>query len=120
LKVDRQRNRTRYIRDVDTSLLLSELESDRQRFEELRQEASLRLSAAKARLQTIEAAANRSLTKSETDRMLRRLTASQEQFPLALEMANMEEEAFRELERSDRAGDARLSQAAVKSSHDRT
>ena len=53
---------------------------------------------AKARLQSIEAAANRSLSRSETDLMLRRLAASQEQFPLALEMASLEQEALRELD----------------------
>src|SRR6266850_1378036 len=96
-RIERQRNRTRSIRGADTTLLLSDLLSDRQRVEGLRQEATLRLSAAKARLQTIEAAANRSLSKTETDLMLRRLTASQEQFPLALEMANLEQEALKEM-----------------------
>lgn len=97
LKVERQISRTRSIPGVDTSSLLNDLMSDRQRFDELRKEASLRLSQAKARLQTIEAAANRKLSQSETDLMLRRLAASQEQFPLALEMAGLEEEALREI-----------------------
>jgi hypothetical protein len=98
LRVERQRNRTGNIRGVDTASLLNDLLSDRQRFEELRREATVRLSEAKARLQTIEAAANRSLSKSETDLMLRRLTASQDQFPLALEMASLEQEAMLEIE----------------------
>lgn len=97
LKVERQRNRTRNIRGVDTSLLLHELQSDRERFEGLRLEATVRLASAKARLQTIEAAAHRSLSKTETDLMLSRLKASQEQFPLALEMASLEQEALREI-----------------------
>jgi hypothetical protein len=96
-RIERQRNRILNIRGADTTLLLSDLLSDRQRVEGLRHEATLRLSAAKARLQTIEAAANRSLSKTETDLMLRRLTASQEQFPLALEMASLEQEALKEL-----------------------
>jgi hypothetical protein len=98
LRVDRQRNRTRNIHGVDTTSLLSDLLSDRQRFEDLREEATIRISQARARLQMIEAAASRSLSKSETDLMLRRLTASQEQFPLALEMAGLEEEALRSIE----------------------
>ena len=97
LKVDRQIGRTRNISGVDTSALLSDLTSDRQRFDELRQEAKLRLSQAKARLQTIEAAAYRKLSQSEIDLMLRRLAASQAQSPLALEMASLEEEAMREI-----------------------
>lgn len=98
LKIERQLNRTRNIKAVDTSSLLDDLLSDRARLEELRQEATLRLSQAKARLQTIEATANRALNRTETDLMLRRLAASQEQFPLALEMANLEQEALREFE----------------------
>jgi hypothetical protein len=99
LKIERQLNRTRNIKAVDTSSLLDDLLSDRARLEVLRREATLRLSEAKARLQTIEATANRALNRTETDLMLRRLAASQEQFPLALEMANLEQEALREFER---------------------
>lgn len=96
LRVERQINRTRNLRGVDTTSLLEDLSSDRQRSEGLRKEAQTRLAEAKARLQTIEAAANRSLSQNETDLMLRRLAASQEHFPLALEMASMEREALRE------------------------
>ena len=98
LKVERQINRTRNIRGVDTTKLLADLLSDRQRSDELRKEATVRLSETKARLQTIEAAANRSLSQTETDVMLRRLVASQEHFPLALEIANLEETALREID----------------------
>ena len=58
----------------------------------------MRLAQAKARLQTIEAAANRRLSQKETDLMLRRLAASQEQSPLALELAGLEQAALREIE----------------------
>ncbi|MGH9872460.1 MAG: hypothetical protein ACRD9S_08340 [Pyrinomonadaceae bacterium] len=98
LRVERQINRTRNIRGVDTTKLQADLLSDRQRSEELRKEATVRLSESKARLQTIEAAANRSLSQTETDLMLQRLAASQEHFPLALEMASLEEEARREID----------------------
>lgn len=98
LKVERQINRTRNIQGVDVDQLLTELLSDRQRSEEVRKEATRRLSETKARLQTIEAAANRSLSQSETDLMLGRLAAAQQHFPLALEMASLEEAARREIE----------------------
>jgi hypothetical protein len=94
LKVERQITRTRNLAGIDTSSLLNDLNSDRQRFDLIRSEATVRLSEAKARLQTIEAAANRSLSESETELMLRRLTAAQEQFPLALEMLNLEQETL--------------------------
>ncbi|MGH9931477.1 MAG: hypothetical protein ACREA9_19900 [Pyrinomonadaceae bacterium] len=98
LRVERQINRTRNIRGVDTTKLLNDLLSDRQRSDVLRKEATVRLSETKARLQTIEAAANRRLSQTETDLMLRRLAASQEHSPLALEMASLEEAALRELD----------------------
>ncbi len=101
LKVERQINRTRNIRGVDTSSLLNDLLSDRLRVDGVRQEATIRLSEAKAQLQTIEAAANRKLSQNETNAMLRRLAASQELPPLALEMANLEREALRELDQSE-------------------
>jgi hypothetical protein len=98
LRVERQLNRTRNIQGVDTTSLQADLLSDRQRSEELRKEATVRLSETKARLQTIEAAANRSLSQTETQLMLQRLAASQEHFPLALEIASLEEAAQREID----------------------
>lgn len=95
LKIERQINRTRSITGADTAALLDDLLSDRQRSDDLRKEANARLSEAKARLQTIEAAANRKLSQNETDRMLRRLEAWQEHFPLAIEMDGLEREALR-------------------------
>lgn len=112
LKVERQISRTRNLTGVDTDALLSDLNSDRQRFDLIRNEATIRLSEAKARLQTIEAAANRSLSQSETELMLRRLTAAQQQFPLALEMLNLEQETLRE---SDSGPQGRLKQSEVES-----
>lgn len=97
LRVERQINRTRGLRGVDTSSLLDELHSDRQRVDAVRQEATRRLSEAKAQLQAIEASANRTLSQLETDSMLRRLEASQALPPLALEMDLLEREALREL-----------------------
>jgi len=98
LRVERQRNRTRNIHGADTASILNDLISDRKRLEDLRQEATIRLSEAKARLQIIEATANRSLSKNETDLMLQRLIASQQQVPLALKMANLEQEADSEID----------------------
>ena len=99
LKIERQINRTRNIKGVDTTSLLNDLLSDRERSDGLRKEATVRLAEAKARLQTIEAAANRGLSQKETDLMLRRLAASQEHFPLALEMDSLERAAMLEVKR---------------------
>jgi hypothetical protein len=107
MKVERQINRTRNIRGVDTTALISDLLSDRERSDALRKEATVRLAEAKARLQTIEAAANRGLSQKETDLMLRRLTASQEHFPLALEMDTLERAALLEAERDQTPAEKR-------------
>lgn len=111
LRVERQINRTRSIRGVDTNSLLGDLISDRQRVDGVKQEATLRLAEAKAQLQAIEAAANRKLSQSETDSMLRRLAASQALPPLALEMENLEREALRELENEPEAVSHKLETA---------
>jgi len=75
LRIERQINRTRNIQGVDTSSLLGDLTADRQRSEELRKEATIRLSEARARLQTIEAAANRRLATNLQSALVARLGA---------------------------------------------
>ena len=100
LRIERQISRTRNLHGVDTTTLLSDLTSDRERVAQLKREAATRLSEAKAQLQNIEAAAHRTLSQNETELMLRRLASSQEQSPLALQMAELERQAMRELESS--------------------
>ncbi len=96
LKVERQISRTRNLAGVENGALLNDLDSDRQRFDLIRSEATVRLAEAKARLQSIEAAANRSLSQTEIELMLSRLTAAQEHLPLALEMLSLEQETMRD------------------------
>jgi hypothetical protein len=98
IKVERRMNRARSLIGADTASLLSELQSDHQQLEGLRAEATSRLAEAKARLQTIEAAASRALNQKETDLMLRRLAESQSHLPLAIEMAKLEQQMMREAE----------------------
>ncbi|HEU4477444.1 MAG TPA: hypothetical protein VFR80_02935 [Pyrinomonadaceae bacterium] len=98
LRVERRINNARRIIDADTSALAAELDVDRQRLENLRTEATTRLAEAKARLQMIEAAASRSLSQSETDLMLSRLSAAQSYLPLTIEMAELERQATKEID----------------------
>lgn len=98
LRVGRRINNARAIIDADTSVLVADLEADRLQLENLKTESTARLAEAKARLQTIEAAASRNLSQTETDLMLRRLSAAQSQLPLAIEMAKLEREAAKEIE----------------------
>lgn len=96
LKTERRINRARSLSGADTTALLNDLQSDHERLVRLKKEATDRLTEAKARLQTIEASAGRSLNHLETDQMLRRLSAAQDQLPLVLEMAKLEHEALNE------------------------
>ena len=98
LKVERRMNRARALVGADTSTLLNELQADHQQLERLRNEATARLAEARARLQTIESAASRSMNRRETDLMLQRLTESQSHFPLAIEMARLEQQMLKEAE----------------------
>ncbi len=98
LKVERRMNRARSLLGADTTSLLNDLQADHQQLEALRSEATSRLAEARARLQMIEAAASRTLNQRETDLMLQRLTASQNHFPLAIEMARLEQQMLKEAE----------------------
>ncbi len=97
LRVTRRINNARTLIDADTSGLIIDLEADRLQLESLQNEATARLGEAKARLQTIEAAASRSLSQTETDLMLNRLTAAQSQLPLTIEMEKLERQAAKEI-----------------------
>lgn len=96
LRAERRINRARALQAADTAELLRDLEADRERYAHLKSEATGRLAEAKARLQKIEAAASRSMTDSDTELMLQRLSSAQEKLPLVLEMAKLENDAFRD------------------------
>jgi hypothetical protein len=106
LRVERRINQARLLSSVDNASLLGDLQADHERFVQVKSEASARLAEAKARLQTIEASASRSLSQIETDLMLQRLSASQNQLPLALEMAKLEQEALAEGRLASRTNEA--------------
>jgi hypothetical protein len=96
LKVERQINRARTLKTPESKSLQQELAADHERLEQVRQQASEHLSNAKTRLQVIEATASRKLSQGETDQMMRRLGSTQDQLPLVLEMAQLEQQALRE------------------------
>ena len=96
LRVERQINRARTLRTPESKSLLQELGADHDRLQQLRQQATDHLAKAKTRLQTIEATSRRRLTEGETDLMMQRLGSSQDQLPLVLEIAKMEQQALLE------------------------
>ena len=96
LKVERQLNRARTIRTPESNALQKELTADRERLDQVRQQAGEHLAKAKTRLQVIEATAMRKLSQGETDAMMQRLGSTQDQLPLVLEMAQLEQQALRE------------------------
>jgi len=96
LRVERQINRARAVRTPDSESLQQELTADHERLDHLRQQAIDHLAKAKTRLQMIEATARRKLTEGETDLMMQRLGSSQDQLPLVLEIAKLEQQALLE------------------------
>ena len=96
LKVERQLNRARTVRTPESNALQKELTADRERLDQVRQQASEHLAKAKTRLQVIEATASRKLSQGETDQMMQRLGSAQDQLPLVLEIARLEDQALRE------------------------
>jgi hypothetical protein len=96
LRVERQINRARTLHTPESASLLQELATDHERLQLLRQQATDHLAKAKTRLQMIEATSNRKLTEGETDLMMQRLGSSQDQLPLVLEIAKLEQQALLE------------------------
>jgi hypothetical protein len=96
LKVERQLNRARTVRTPESAALQKELTEDRERLEQVRQQANEHLAKAKTRLQVIEATASRKLSQGETDLMMQRLGSAGDQLPLVLELAQIEQQALRE------------------------
>src|SRR5690242_583424 len=96
LRVERRLNRARSIGGGDTSTLQQDLTADRERLDELRQHATDHLARAKTRLQDIEATASRNLNELETEIMMQRLGVTENQLPLALEMAQLERQVLQE------------------------
>jgi hypothetical protein len=96
LRVERQINRARTLHTPESAALQRELAADHERLQHLRQQATDHLGKAKTRLQMIEATSRRKLTEGETDLMMQRLGSSQDQLPLVLEIAKMEQQALLE------------------------
>ena len=96
LRVERQINRARTLRTPESESLQKELAEDHERLSHLRQQATDHLAKAKTRLQVIEATASRKLTQGETDLMMQRLGSAQDQLPLVLEIARLEQQALLE------------------------
>jgi hypothetical protein len=99
LVVEQRISRARYLNAPDTAVLLEELNRDRARLEQLKQEGSSRRAEAEARLQMIEAAASRGASWAETNYMLQRLDEGRKNLPLGLETERARQELREESER---------------------
>lgn len=97
LKVERRLNRARTLPASSSATLQEDLIEDREQLVKVRDHANEALLNAKTRLQIIEATASRKLNQLETDSMMQRLGSAQDQLPLVLEMARLEQQALREV-----------------------
>src|SRR5688572_33434157 len=91
LKVERHMNRARTLRTSESVALQKDLAEDHKRLKNVYSQATEHLNQAKTRLQIIETTANRRLSQGETDQMMRRLGTAQDQLPLVLEIAQLEQ-----------------------------
>ena len=96
LKVERRLNRARMLGTPEAKTLQNDLTEDHERLKHLLQQANDHLAKAKTRLQVIEATASRDLTQGETDLMMQRLGSAQDQLPLVLEIAQLEQQMLHE------------------------
>lgn len=96
LRVERQLNRARTVRTPESNALQQDLTADHERLKQVQRQANEHLATARTRLQVIEATASRKLNQGETDQMMRRLGSAQDQVPLVLELAQLEQQALRE------------------------
>jgi hypothetical protein len=103
LKVERHINRARTVRTAESDALQKDLAEDHKRLKNVYSQATEHLNQAKTRLQVIETTANRKLTQGETDQMMRRLGSAQDQLPLVLEIAQLEQQILREGTAGDKA-----------------
>jgi hypothetical protein len=97
--VERRVNKVMYLQGADTTKLREELAEDRVRLRKIQDEAVERRVEAQARLEQIEAEARRGISVAHTDIALKRLNASRDQLPLALESAKIEREIRDEIDR---------------------
>lgn len=98
LRVERRLNRARTLGTPESRKLQADLSEDHDRLKRLLQQANEHLSNAKTRLQVIEATASRKFSQGDTDLMLERLGSAQDQLPLVLEIAELEQQMLRETE----------------------
>ena len=96
LKVERRLNRARTLGTAEAKALQQDLSEDHNRLKHLLQQANEHLTHAKTRLQVIEATGSRKLSQVDTNLMMQRLGSAQDQLPLVLEIAQLEQEMLRE------------------------
>lgn len=96
LKVERRLNRARTLGTPESKTLQHDLNEDHERLKHLLNQAHDHLAKAKTRLQVIEATASRKFSQGDTEMMLQRLGSAEDQLPLVLEIAQLEQEMLRE------------------------
>src|SRR5689334_20821453 len=96
LRVERRLNRARTLGTPESKALEQDLNEDHGRLKHLLTQATDHLAKARTRLQVIEATSSRKLSQTDTDLMMQRLGSAQDQLPLVLEIAQLEQQMLRE------------------------
>jgi hypothetical protein len=96
LKVERRLNRARTLGTPESKALQQDLNEDHERLKRLFNQANDHLAKARTRLQVIEATASRKFSQGDTDVMMQRLGSAEDQLPLVLEIAQLEQQMLAE------------------------
>jgi hypothetical protein len=96
LKVERRLNRARTLGTPESKALQQDLNEDHERLKRLFNQANDHLAKARTRLQVIEATASRKFSQDDTDLMMQRLGSAEDQLPLVLEIAQLEQQMLAE------------------------
>jgi hypothetical protein len=97
--VRKRQGKLKYLKSENSSNLQTELKTDLEKLERIKNEADEMRVEAETRIQMIEAASRRGGNLADTELALKKLSARTQELPLALESAKMEEEIRRELEK---------------------
>lgn len=97
LLAKRRKNKLKYLKSDKLKDFNAEIDKDIGNLSKIKKEAEEMLIEAESRLQMIDAASRRGNELAGNELALKKLSASSEQLPLALEAAKMEEELRREL-----------------------
>lgn len=119
LMLQRRRTKINRLKTEKAVDFRQQIEDDRQKIENINEEAKLMLAEAEARLQMIEAAGVRGHTLADSELALKKLSARSQNLPLALEEVRVAEEIARQLDEEAFEDEKRLARIETRDEEER-